>query len=75
MSASVINDARRNIEVTFDGGRRMLSDDLREHAQRRLPFALRRFQDQIRNVRLWFEDVNGPRRGIDEATRRIAAPQ
>lgn len=54
-----------DIDVTFDGVRRMLSEDLREHAQKRLAVSLRRFQDQIRNVRLRFEDVNGPRRGID----------
>ena len=54
-----------NIDVTFDGARPMLSDELRAHAQRRVAFALRRFADQIRRVRLRFEDVNGPRRGID----------
>ena len=54
-----------DIDVTFDGARQILSDELREHAQRRLAFALRRFEDQIRHVRLRFEDVNGPRRGID----------
>ncbi len=53
------------IDVTFDGTRRMLSDDLREHAHKRLAFALRRFANRIRQIRLRFEDVNGPRRGID----------
>ena len=61
-----------NIDVTFDGTRRMLSDDLREHAEKRLAFALRRFRDQVRNVRLRFEDVNGPRRGIDARCLVIA---
>ena len=60
------------IDVTFDGVRRLLSDELREHAQKRLAFALRRFQDQIRHVRLRFEDVNGPRRGIDARCLVIA---
>jgi ribosome-associated translation inhibitor RaiA len=60
------------IDVTFDGVRRMLSDELREHAQKRLTFALRRFQDQIRHVRLRFEDVNGPRRGVDARCLVIA---
>lgn len=60
------------IDVIFDGTRRMLSDELREHAQKRLTFALRRFQDQIRHVRLRFEDVNGPRRGVDARCLVIA---
>jgi ribosome-associated translation inhibitor RaiA len=54
-----------DIDVTFDGARRILSDELREHAQKRLALALRRFQGQIQHVRLRFEDVNGPRRGVD----------
>lgn len=61
-----------NINVTFDGAPRRLSDELREHAQKRLTFTLRRFQDQIRNVRLRFEDVNGPKRGIDSRCLVIA---
>lgn len=61
-----------NIQVTFDGVKRMLSDKLREHAEKRLAFALRRFQDQVRSVRLRFEDVNGPRRGIDARCLVIA---
>ena len=60
------------IDVTFDGARRLLSDELREHAQKKLAFALRRFQDQIRHVRLRFEDVNGPKRGIDARCLVIA---
>ena len=61
-----------DIDITFDGARPMLSGELRAHAEKRLAFALRRFQDRIRHVRLRFEDVNGPRRGVDARCLVIA---
>jgi ribosome-associated translation inhibitor RaiA len=38
---------------------------LQEHADHRLFFALRRFQDSVRRVTVRVTDQNGPRRGID----------
>lgn len=38
---------------------------LREYADRRLSFALRRFPNRIRRITLRLTDVNGPRRGVD----------
>jgi hypothetical protein len=38
---------------------------LREYADHRLYFALRRFADQVRRVTVRVIDENGPRRGID----------
>ncbi len=38
---------------------------LREVCERRLHHALGRFEDQVRRVQLWLEDVNGPRGGRD----------
>ena len=38
---------------------------LREHAERRLSFALRRFEHAIRRVTVRLTDLNGPRRGED----------
>ena len=60
------------IEITFDRRRPVLADELREYAERRLAFALRRFQEQIRRVRLRLIDVNGPRQGADTRCLMIA---
>jgi len=38
---------------------------LRAYAERRLAFALRRFENGTRYVTVRFDDVNGPRRGVD----------
>jgi ribosome-associated translation inhibitor RaiA len=46
-----------------------LTDDLRDHADRRLRFALGRFGDRIDRVTVRLEDVNGPRGGIDKRCR------
>jgi ribosome-associated translation inhibitor RaiA len=41
------------------------SETLRAYAERRLSFALRRFQDRVRHVKVRLVDLNGPRRGVD----------
>jgi ribosome-associated translation inhibitor RaiA len=46
-----------------------LSDALREYGERRLRFALGRFVPRIADVHLRFEDVNGPRGGVDKQCR------
>lgn len=43
-----------------------LSDDLREHIERRIYFALSRFGHRIRKVDVKVEDINGPRGGMDK---------
>ena len=40
-------------------------DTLRTYAERRLAFALRRFESRARRVVVRLGDTNGPRRGID----------
>ena len=45
----------------IEGGR-----ELTDHVRRRLAFALGRFGDSIRRVRVRIEDVNGPRGGMDK---------
>lgn len=40
-------------------------DALRTYAERRLVFALRRFENSARRVWLRMGDINGPRRGVD----------
>ena len=41
------------------------ADTLRAYAERRLAFALRRFENRSRRVMVRLDDINGPRRGID----------
>ena len=53
------------IEITLDQVNPDMAPELRDYAERRLSFALRRFQHHIRHVRLRVTDVNGPRHGID----------
>lgn len=38
---------------------------LRAYAERRLAFALRRFENHTRHATVRLDDVNGPRRGVD----------
>ena len=50
---------------------------LHEAAQRRLRFALGRFDRRIDGVRVRFHDVNGPRGGVDQecqVTVRLGRP-
>lgn len=46
-----------------------LSRDVKDHAIRRLQFALGRFGERIQKVRVRLSDVNGTRGGIDKACR------
>lgn len=47
----------------------LLTQDLRQLAERRLLFALSRFDDRIQHVDLVVNDENGPRGGVDKACR------
>jgi ribosome-associated translation inhibitor RaiA len=40
-------------------------DALRAYSERRLAFALRRFENRARRVLIRLDDTNGPRRGVD----------
>ena len=42
-----------------------LDEQLHEHAERRFLFALSRFSNRLRTVRIRIHDVNGPRGGVD----------
>jgi putative sigma-54 modulation protein len=46
-----------------------LDDELTEHIERRLRFALGRFAERIRHLTVHLSDVNGPRGGIDKRCR------
>lgn len=43
-----------------------LAPSLREWTRRRLAFALGRFADRVRRVRVTLRDANGPRGGLDK---------
>lgn len=45
---------------------------IEEHTGRRLRFAVGRFSDRIEDVTVRFEDVNGPRGGVDMLCRMVA---
>ncbi len=42
-----------------------MTDELRNHVERHLGFALRRFGDRVQRVRVRLQDINGPRGGED----------
>ncbi len=44
-----------------------ISDRLRKHIERRVHFALQRFEQHIRTLRVRCRDLNGPRGGIDKS--------
>jgi putative sigma-54 modulation protein len=54
-----------SIEFLIRAGQADTVDALREYAERRLSFALRRFAHRIRRVVFRLVDENGPRRGVD----------
>lgn len=43
-----------------------LTQGLRAHVDRRLQFALSRFQDRLGRITVHLSDVNGPRGGVDK---------
>ena len=48
-----------------------MSDGLRLHIERRMSFALGRFQRRIERVTVRVFDVNGPRGGVDKMCRVV----
>jgi ribosomal subunit interface protein len=54
------------VEIRLTGKDVELSSGLREHIERRIHFALSRFDHRIRKVEVKVEDVSGPRRGKDK---------
>ncbi len=47
------------------------AEGLRQHAGRRLRFALGRFDTVVERVRVRLEDINGPRGGVDKRCRIV----
>ena len=46
-----------------------LTGTLRDYTERRLRFALARAAERVRQIKVRFSDINGPRGGIDKRCR------
>jgi ribosome-associated translation inhibitor RaiA len=57
--------ADKQVEFVVRGARSSTTEALREHALRRLSFAVRRFAHRVRQLTVRLADENGPRRGLD----------
>jgi ribosomal subunit interface protein len=57
------------IEVTGQG--MTVRPGLKEHVERRLAFALGRFEDRIDSVTVRLEDLNGPKGGVDKQCKIV----
>ncbi|HOM18667.1 MAG TPA: HPF/RaiA family ribosome-associated protein [Thermoguttaceae bacterium] len=49
-----------------------VSEPVREHVDRRLAFALDRFQAEIERIDVTLADLNGPKGGMDKQCRMVA---
>lgn len=50
-----------------------ISQRLRDHIERRIHFALERFAERIRKIRVQLRDLNGPRGGVDKSCQLTIA--
>jgi ribosome-associated translation inhibitor RaiA len=57
------------MRIEMRGVKLELGDDLREHVERRLRFALGRLAGRIDRLMVRLSDVNGPRGGTDKTCR------
>ena len=61
-------ESMTRLEIWSD---RPLSDALRQYVERRLRFALDRFDHRLDQLQVRLDDVNGPRGGLDKRCRII----
>ncbi|QDU09892.1 HPF/RaiA family ribosome-associated protein [Gimesia aquarii] len=57
------------MHISITDRNKLLNKDLRELCERRLDFALSRFESSIKKIDLVIVDENGPRGGVDKACR------
>lgn len=55
--------------ITFTDRNQLLTRQLKQLCERRLNYALSRFQSMIKSIEFCVSDLNGPRGGIDKACR------
>ncbi|MDL1872146.1 ribosome-associated translation inhibitor RaiA [Deltaproteobacteria bacterium PRO3] len=57
------------MKTDIRGVKKLISPAIREHARRRIHFALGRFEDRILSLTLRLSDPNGPRGGQDKCCK------
>ncbi|MCC7343581.1 MAG: ribosome-associated translation inhibitor RaiA [Deltaproteobacteria bacterium] len=57
------------MKIEIRGIRKLISPAVREHARRRIHFALGRFEDKVLAVTVRLSDPNGPRGGDDKCCK------
>ncbi|MFO0973439.1 MAG: ribosome-associated translation inhibitor RaiA [Phycisphaerae bacterium] len=57
------------MNVQIAGRKVVVDDELRDHVNRRLKFAIGRFTKRVAEVRVALSDVNGPKGGPDKRCR------
>ena len=60
------------MQLVISGKNFKVAEELRDHVDRRLQFALGKFDPEIDRVEVGLSDINGPRGGIDKQCRIIA---
>ena len=60
------------MQLLISGRNFKIGEELREHIDRRVQFALGKFDPEIDRVEVGLSDVNGPRGGIDKQCRIVA---
>lgn len=60
------------MQLLISGRNFKVSEELREHIDRRLQFALDKFDQEIDRIEVGLSDVNGPKGGIDKHCRLVA---
>jgi len=59
----------RHVTISVRSGVYRIDADLRETIEQRLRRGLRRYARRISGIRVWLDDANGPRGGVDRTCR------
>ncbi|MFQ3325309.1 MAG: putative sigma-54 modulation protein [Pseudomonadales bacterium] len=54
------------MKIDIQAGSLSLNEDVRNSLKQRVLKRLKRFQDSIHSINLYFKDINGPKGGIDK---------
>jgi putative sigma-54 modulation protein len=57
------------MQVEIHGQNLRLDDQIQEHVERQMDFALGQFDSWISGIAVYLEDTNGPRGGVDKRCR------
>lgn len=59
------------MQIEIWGREIQMSERLHDHIERRVHFALERFAERIKRVRVQVRDLNGPRGGVDKSCQLV----